>query len=354
MHYFTGEAPEPGAEDGLRALGFTPHVLDDPLDRGRDRLRQHARLLAARYSPRLATQLRRAAQQPTAFLQVEGIPDSAYISAVPGLPTVLSTHNVDVDIARAHAVASPPRSIGRLRGNYHVYRFRRAERHACGVADLVLAASEDDAAHYRKLGEHVVLVPNGVDDMFFEAASDVPSNEDILFFGQMTYDPNLEGITRFVREGWPRLRELKPNARLLIAGLDSQELLGHLSDEDAGIVVRGLVEDIAAEIARARAVLVPLWRGSGTRFKVLEALAARRPVVGTSLGVAAIGFEHRVHGLVADTPGGLASVLAECLEDRELSERLAATGAALAERYRWRHALATVEDHYRNLVAGMA
>ena len=48
-----------------------------------------------------------------------------------------------------------------------------------------------------------------------------------------------------------------------------------------------------ALLAAARAVVVPIWEGGGTRLKVLEALAAGRAVVATPLGASGVGFERR-------------------------------------------------------------
>ena len=44
-----------------------------------------------------------------------------------------------------------------------------------------------------------------------------------------------------------------------------------------GVEVLGLVADLPGALAAARAVVVPIWEGGGTRLKVLEALAAGGP-----------------------------------------------------------------------------
>ena len=113
-----------------------------------------------------------------------------------------------------------------------------------------------------------------------------------------------------------------------------------------GAAALGFVDDLAAELARARAVVVPLWQGGGTRLKVLESLAAARPVAGTSLGVEGVGFEQGVHGLVADAPADLGRACAALLRDPVRSASLAAAGRALADGFRWERALAPAERLY--------
>ena len=76
-----------------------------------------------------------------------------------------------------------------------------------------------------------------------------------------------------------------------------------------GVEVLGLVADLPGALAAARAVVVPIWEGGGTRLKVLEALAAGRAVVATSLGASGVGFRDGRHGLLGEHPAELAAAL---------------------------------------------
>ena len=94
--------------------------------------------------------------------------------------------------------------------------------------------------------------------------------------------------------------------------------------------------DLPAVVATARAVIVPIWEGGGTRLKVLEALAAGRTVVSTPLGASGIGFVHERHGLLAETPEGARDRTRRCVGP---SLDLGSRGRKLAERFRWKEAL---------------
>ena len=95
-----------------------------------------------------------------------------------------------------------------------------------------------------------------------------------------------------------------------------------------GVRVAGEVEDLRAEIAAARLTVVPIWQGGGTRLKVLESLAAARPVLGTELGVGGVGFRDGVHGRLAEDPAGLADAAIAMLAEPEATARLGAAGTA--------------------------
>jgi glycosyltransferase involved in cell wall biosynthesis len=89
--------------------------------------------------------------------------------------------------------------------------------------------------------------------------------------------------------------------------------------------------------------------GSGTRLKALEALAAGRPVVGTTIGLEGLGLRPGVDVLVADDAASFAAAVLRLLRDDELAARLAAAGRATVERrFTWP---AIAHDFTRSVVA---
>jgi glycosyltransferase involved in cell wall biosynthesis len=99
----------------------------------------------------------------------------------------------------------------------------------------------------------------------------------------------------------------------------------------------------------ARVALVPLRIGSGSRLKALEAMAAGRPVVGTTIGLGGLAYQAGTHALVADDPAGLAEATVRLLRDDALAERLAAAARTLVEdRYRWDR----IGEDFADLVVG--
>ena len=321
---------------------------EDDQAQARNRLHQHVRLRPGPWSRNLMVELNRLYASGAAFLQAEHSHYEGYLRRYRDVPRILSTHNVDSQVEAGHA-RQLPAGPARLRHRYRTYRYVRGERASGRVADAVLCVSEDDAAYYRQYADNVLVTPNGVDDAFFTAGRDETAEETVMFFGQMSYPPNLEGLMRFVDEGWSHVLERRPNARLLIAGQGGRERLGSFVD-DRRISVLGVVDDIAALVGSVRVVVVPVWRGGGTRLKVLEALAAGRPLVGTALGVSGIGFEDGVHGVIAEEPREMARHVADLCARPDAARALGRSGQALVEQYRWRHALRPAEALYAELV----
>jgi len=87
------------------------------------------------------------------------------------------------------------------------------------------------------------------------------------------------------------------------------------------VVVTGKVPDVRPYLERASVVAAPIAAGSGTRLKILEALALARPVLTTPMGAEGIGLEPGVHAEIADLadfPARLAALLGDAARRRAL------------------------------------
>jgi glycosyltransferase involved in cell wall biosynthesis len=347
-HVLTADPGEPGAVERLRARGWEVDVMVEPPPGAIARLGQHASRLPSPLLHQLAGRFAEVASN-AALVQFEHT-QSAYYAAPARVPSVLSLHNLDSAVARSSARQRRRGSLAWLRAHNRAAALRVVERRMLPLADRVLCVSEQDAEAVLRAGGRALLAPNGVDDEFF-LAPQPDSGERALFFGHFGYEANRMGVERFLAEGWPRVRHLRPGARLVIAGGGMDEALRMRLEAVEGVEVLGLVADLPGVIAAARVVVVPIWEGGGTRLKVLEALAAARPVVGTALGVSGVGFEDRRHGLTGDRPEDLAAALSVLLTDPHRAAAMGAEGRRLAERYRWPEALAGASALYAQVAA---
>jgi len=86
--------------------------------------------------------------------------------------------------------------------------------------------------------------------------------------------------------------------------------------------------------------------GSGIKNKVLEAMAAGRPVVATALALDGIGEGAGV--VAADGPAALAAATAELLEDPDRAEAMGAAGRRrVVEAHGWDRSAAALEALWR-------
>jgi glycosyltransferase involved in cell wall biosynthesis len=348
-HVVTADPRPSAAADALRARGWGVELFSEP--RGLPaRARQHAARLPSPYVPELAARVGELVAEGCAFVQVEHTQCAYYEHVFDGTPWVLSLHNVDSALLRGIAHSERPLSRAWVSAWNRSRALRALERRKVPAADAVLCVSDADRDMLAALGSEPLLVPNGVDDSFFEVPAAPPREERILFFGQFDYAPNASGIARFLAEGWPHLAAARPAARLVLAGRGMAPGLERAVAAAERVEALGFVDDVERELAASRFTIAPLWEGGGTRLKVLESLAAARTVVGTPLGVEGMGFEDGRHGAVADTPSALADAAASLLESPELASRLADEGRRLAARFRWSEATRPAAALYERLL----
>jgi glycosyltransferase involved in cell wall biosynthesis len=83
-------------------------------------------------------------------------------------------------------------------------------------------------------------------------------------------------------------------------------------------------------------MLVPLFEGSGTRFKILEAFAANLPVVSTAQGAAGLGVRDGTHLLLAENVDSFVEAARSLWENEPLAENLAQNAFEFVQRhYSW-------------------
>ena len=347
VQLLTDDRPDASRVDALADRGWTTLVAEDERSPALRRLQQHVLRLPGPRSTGVASALAAAPAAPGTFIQAEGVVAASHLTTGQRLPIIFSTHNIETQLARASLTRADGRGAKRVTAAYHAHRVAHTEARTATRADAVICVSDADADWFSAHARRIIVAPNGVDDEFFAVEPADATTEDILFFGQFTYAPNREGFDRFLADGWPVLAGLRPRCRLLLAGEASDQVpIPH--DQSDRVKVLGLVESIADTVARARLTIVPIWHGGGTRLKVLESLAACRPVVSTPLGVSGLGFRSGDHGLVAGSAVELAQAVATLLERPDLLETMAESGRRLATAYAWRRALGPAEELYRD------
>ena len=252
-----------------------------------------------------------------------------------GVPVILDEHNLEFELLERASRAE--RSLPRKGYSWLEYmKVRREERIHWQLAAGCVMTSEREAGVVRTLpsATPVAVVPNGVDlDHFsqdFQPGSPDPNS--VVFTGLMTYRPNFDAATYFVREVLPRIHRAHPEVTFTAVGW------GGLPEalQSPRVRATGRVGDVRPYLARAGAVVVPLRMGSGTRLKILEALAMGRPVVSTSLGCEGLDVHDGEQLLVADDPDRFAAAVLELLANPQRGRELGARGRALVEAcYGW-------------------
>lgn len=371
-----GDEPPPysasSVPDELRVRCGAVHVVEPPQRTRMDRVRDlglgwadmERRLWSAEFAVRLDELIARGRYD---VVQLEGFEVAGYLLGPAALrreardasrvlpKLVFDDHNAEYELQRSAARidAAAPRRWARAA--YSAIQARRLQRrealYAC-AADLCLAVSDEDAVAIERVapGVRPLVVANGVDcSATHERRPGVRPT--ILFSGKLDYRPNVDACEWLVREIVPRVQTQVPRVRVVLAGRDASPAVRALAGE--AVEVTGYLSDaeLAARRAAAWVYVVPMRMGSGVRFKVLEAMAARVPIVSTTLGASGTGVEHGKHALIQDDASSFADAVSGLLRDRLRAEGLADEGRVLAERaHDWRHITPRLLEAYERLV----
>jgi len=351
-----GESPEvpPTLADLCRAVEVVPAPTRTRFRRLADLARSEPDLVRRLASPDLADRAR-------VLVSREGF-DVVHVGGLEmagvGLPlretaaVVLDEHNAE-HVLQQRAFENECRLGGNLVGAlYSLVQWRKLRRYeatACRLADGVMAVSELDRQALLRLAPdaRVAVVPNSVDVEEYRPRLAAPEGPPILVFtGKMDFRPNVDAVVWFCREVLPLVRAEAPDVRFQIVGRSPTATVRQLGSLP-GVEVLGAVPDDRPYVAAARACVVPMRVGGGTRIKILQAMAAGVPVVATTLGCEGVAATPGEHLLVADRPADFARSILALLASPELGAGLARRARPFVEaHYDWRALAPRLEDLY--------
>jgi polysaccharide biosynthesis protein PslH len=265
---------------------------------------------------------------------------------------VVDSHNIDYDLARQYTRTggSPLR---RLYAEVNWRKLRREELGTYGRADGVYLCSvaDEQRLHDDIPAARTMVIPNAADVEFYKprATDPRPDGRTIVFFGLMSYMPNIDGAGYFLQEIWPRIADANPDARCkIIGGSPPPQLLALAGPR---IEFAGFVPDLRPHLAEAAVVIVPLRLGGGTRLKIVEAMAMGKAIVSTTLGAEGIDAVPGRDILIEDQPDAFAGAVTRLLADPELAARIGTSARQLSEaRYAWSAAAKALEGFYQEIL----
>lgn len=194
------------------------------------------------------------------------------------------------------------------------------------------------------------IVANGVDLAGYMGNYEPPHADLLIYPGALSFAPNLEAVTFFAREILPIIRAQRPNTRLVVTGAAEPAQIGDLAGVP-GLIFAGRLPDVRPAVAGAWAEVVPLRSGSGTRLKVLEALALGTPVISTRKGAEGLDMVDGRDLLLADSPAEFAAATLRVLTSPALRHELSAQGRQAVARFDWSHSIAALETLIDQAVA---
>lgn len=211
-------------------------------------------------------------------------------------------------------------------GRYVIHRImRRRELDMCRMADRVIVTNQKDKKLLAENGilleklEHIVSYYQDLGNVFSTGG------RNILFYGAMNRQENIQAVRWFVEEVLPRLSN--DYKLVILGGNPAQEVWNLASDR---VVVTGFVEDIGPYFADALCMIAPLFSGAGIKIKVLEGMSAGLPVLTNEVGIEGIdAVDGRDYCFCADADAYI-KWIEHLRNDSVLAASIGASGRKLA------------------------
>ena len=267
------------------------------------------------------------------------------------LPSVLSQQNVDSAIWR--------RLCGETTHPFYKFAywtqqlaFQRYERVLSPKFDAVTCTSDIDAAVFQRHCKEgaIEVIPNGVDVTHYQPdfTSEAPAH--LIYIGSMDWYPNEDAVAFFADEVLPGIQDKVPDVQFSIVGGNPSARVQKLAERE-GVVVTGRVPEIKPYFAEATVFVVPLRIGSGTRLKILEALAMGKAIVSTTVGAEGLNLKDGEEIFIADEPAIFADAVTRLLTDASLRRSVGKSGRARVEQdYDWRSIGEKLHNLYESLI----
>lgn len=220
------------------------------------------------------------------------------------------------------------------------------ERHIAKKCAKALVCSEDDRAYFGC--KNAEVLPNCVDVPYTSCDPDLEIEGLLVFLGFMRYPANVDAVIYFCTEIFPRIQARVPKSRFAVVGAEPTSEVQNLHN-GKDIIVTGRVPDVRPYLETASVLVVPIRVGGGTRIKILQALAAGKAIVSTTVGAEGLSVCHREHLLIADFVEEFAEGSIRLITNPAERRRLGTTGRQLVEA---RYSQSTFRHTVRDLVFG--
>jgi polysaccharide biosynthesis protein PslH len=294
-------------------------------------------------------------------VQIEGIELARALTIVralsPQSKVLFDNHNAETELQRRAFLTdlpNPARWPAAVYSLVQTGRLRRFERWICTAADAVTAVSQTDRRHLQSLlpGREIAVIPNCLDIEEIRARLDqvVPVATDLLFSGKMDYRPNIDAVLWFAEAIWPRIIAERPQATWHIVGQKPHprlEAVGRLP----GVTITGWVADVEPYLAGATVYIMPFRLGSGTRLKLIEAMAAGKAIVSTFAGAEGFAVRPGEELLLKEDATGFATAVLHLLNHADERARLGQAAYQFARQYDWRQVTPAFDKVYQRLLA---
>jgi glycosyltransferase involved in cell wall biosynthesis len=267
-------------------------------------------------------------------------------------PRVLVEH--EPGVMAAYDLWQSHKGLRRSVYYFNLLAWRRFETAVVRKVQTVVAFTERDRQEIARFGwpTPIIRIPIGTDVPQYPLNTVGCLPLSLVFVGSFGHPPNVDAAMRLVTTIFPRVQAKIPQLMLYLVGDEPPKRIRRLATSD--IIVTGRVPDVTPYLDSAALVVAPLRLGGGMRVKVLEAIAAGKPLVATPLAIEGLDLVNGEHLLLADSDEQFSEALIQLLTDADKRVSLGTRDRAWARvNLSWEKSIARYEELYEDLLTGL-
>jgi polysaccharide biosynthesis protein PslH len=199
------------------------------------------------------------------------------------------------------------------------------EKNYSKLYDLGIVCSKTDSLKIKKRWKNNIIVENGVDTEYFKF-SQSSSIDKYVFVASMTFQPNIDAANHFIN----KIQGNIPKKQFQVIGYYTNKP----KSIDKNIKYLGYIEDIRPFLKNS-IMVCPIFKGSGTRIKILTAFSSGCPVISTSKGAEGIRYTKNKDIIIADSDKEFIEGIKYLIDNKEICQKIALNARKLAESYDW-------------------
>jgi GT2 family glycosyltransferase len=168
----------------------------------------------------------------------------------------------------------------------------------------------------------------------------------IVFIGSFQHPPNIDAVTGFIKNIWPKIVAKVPDLRFQIVGSKAHEYLGPIDTENVEVV--GFVDELSSILDNCLMTVAPLRYGAGVKGKTLSSMSHGVPCVMSSVACEGTSFISGQHCIVADDDDRFAETISALANDSKLWDTISHGGLKLMEE---KYSLSSVENIFSDILS---
>ena len=230
-----------------------------------------------------------------------------------------------------------------------IQQVRKAEELTGKFVDHVICINEVDAKKLVTLmslqKNMISVVPSGIDLVEIECR-DRAKASDIIFLGNLFFEPNEQAVRKIHRFIYPILSEMGYKFSIIGDYPESlKEELGNSND----FVFQGTISNLNQEFSKALVALAPIDGGTGMRVKILNYMGAGIPTIASSKAMSGLSDVKDI--IVEDDINKYPDLIAMLANNRQKAAVISRSLRTQAESfYGWDSIASRVKDIYKEVL----